>query len=294
MAEGLYGLIPPLITPFTKNGEVYIEGLREVLEFISGYVHGLFLCGSYGSGPLMTVEQRKKVVEIVIGNLPRDLKVVVHVGSPDTLTSVALAKHAEDVGAYAVASVPPYYYRHEERVVKEHFWHLLRAVSIPVYAYNNPCYVGYSIKPSLLRELKDMGVKGVKDSSFDILNFMNYKRECGEDFDVVVGTEALMLPSYVLGARAFVPGLANHFPEVVRELFDACERGDWNRARELQYRVLALRDLTRSVGTSIVGAYVILRLRGIDAGYPRLPFMMPSESEIMMLKGRLEALGIEL
>lgn len=294
MVANLYGLIPPLITPFDKEGNIYSEGVRNILEFISDYIHGLFLCGSYGSGPLMTLEQRKEVVEVVMDNLPRDLKVIVHVGSPDTQTSIALAKHAEDVGVYAVASVPPYYYKHRKKEVKEHFQHLLRAVDIPVYVYNNPKYVGYAIDPYLLRELKDIGVRGVKDSSFDVLNFMNYRRACGKDFDIVVGTEALMLPSYVVGARAFIPGLANHFPEVVKELFDACESRDWSKAQKLQYKVVALRDVTHSVGSSIVGAYTILRLRGVDVGYPKLPFTLPGEDEILELRRKLREIGIEL
>lgn len=294
MTEKLYGLIPPLITPFTKDGGIYEEAVQGILEFISDYIHGLFLCGSYGSGPLMTVEQRKRMVEVVVNNLARDLKIVVHVGSTDTYTSVILAKHAEDLGADAVASVPPYYYKHKDNAVKEHFRQLLNAVNIPVYVYNNPKTVGYAIQPSLLHELEELGVRGVKDSSFDILNYMNYKRTCSENFDIVVGTEALMLPSYVMGARAFIPGLANYFPEIVKELFDACEKGDWNIARELQYRILAIREIAHSAGSSIAGVHVILKLRGIDAGYPKLPFTLPSENKIKEIEKRLSELGVRL
>jgi len=294
MVYKLHGIIPPLITPFTKDGQVYEKGIENILEFICDHINGLFLCGSYGSGPLMSAEQRKKVVEICMRYLSRSVKVIVHVGSTDTLTSIALAKHAEDVGADAVASVPPYYYKHSGEAVKEHFKRLLEAVDIPVYVYNNPKTVGYAISPTLLRELEEMGVRGVKDSSFDILNFMNYKRACSSDFDVVVGTEALMLPSYILGARAFIPGLGNHFPEVVRELFDACEKGDWERARNLQYKVLALREITHSAGSSIAGVHAILKLRGVDAGYPRLPFTLPSEDRINEIKRKLVKLGVRL
>ncbi len=294
MTEKLYGLIPPLITPFTKDGEIYEEAVQRILEFISDYIHGLFLCGSYGSGPLMTIEQRKKMVEITMNSLPRDLKIIVHVGSTDTYTSVTLAKHAEDLGVDAIASVPPYYYKHRDNAVKEHFRRLLNAVDIPVYVYNNPKTVGYAIQPLLLHELENMGVKGVKDSSFDILNFMNYKRACSEDFDIVVGTEALMLPSYIMGARAFIPGLANYFPEIVRELFDTCEKGDWSKARELQYKVLTIRDIAHSAGSSIAGVHVILKLRGIDAGYPKLPFTLPDEYKIKEIERKLSELGIEL
>ncbi len=294
MSEKLYGLYPPMITPFTKNGEVDRDAMENLLEFICDYVHGLFLCGSYGSGPLMSIDQRKKVLEYVIDRMPRDLKIIVHVGATSTDTSVTLAKHAEELGVYAVASVPPYYYKHEEKAVITHFRHLVTAVDIPVYAYNNPRTVGYPLTPDLLNKLKELGVSGVKDSSFDLLNYLNCKIVCGDDFDVVIGTESLLLPAYVLGARAFIPGLANHFPEIVKNLFDACVSGDWDKARELQFKVMVLRNITHEIGPSIVGVHAILKLRGVYSGYPKLPFELPEESVIEEAKRKIEDLGIKL
>ncbi len=294
MGDKLFGLIPPLLTPFTKRGEVDTSALKRLIDFVSSWVHGLFICGTYGQGPLMSIRQRKKVAETVIEYVKSGLKIIVHVGATDTFTAVELARHASDIGAYAVACVPPYYYKHREEFVIEHYRKLVSAVSIPVYVYNNPGTVGYSISPQLLSRLEEMGVCGVKDSSFDMINYMDYVRFTSDDFDVVLGTEALLLPGYVLGARAFIAGMSNYYPELVMELFKACESGEWTRARELQYRVLKIREIAHSAGSSIAGSYVILKLRGVDVGYPLPPILLPPEEKIIEMKEKLVNEGMDI
>jgi len=292
--KGLYGVIPPLITPFKVDGGLDIDALREILKFICKYVDGLFVCGTYGSGPMMSIGERKRVVEEVMNNVSGRVEVIVHVGATNTQSAVDLARHAQDVGAARVASVPPYYYRYRDEYVIEYFKHLVDAVDVPVYLYNNPGTVGYAISPQLLSKLEGVGVRGVKDSSFDVLNFMNYKRVCSEGFDVVAGTEALMLPLYVLGARAFIAGMSNYLPELVRELFKCLEEGRWMEAEKLQYRVVEVREIVHSAGASIVGVHTILNLRGIRSGYPRSPFKMPSSEKVKEIKSKLLDLGVEL
>ena len=67
MTREAIGIIPPLTTPFDEDGNVYEEGLRRLVDFqIEKGVHGLFICGTYGSGPIMTVAQRQQVAEIVV------------------------------------------------------------------------------------------------------------------------------------------------------------------------------------------------------------------------------------
>ena len=87
MTKELYGIIPPLTTPFTADGDVYEKGLREFVDFqIDKGSHGLFICGTYGSGPIMTLEERKKVHEIVVDQAQDRVTIVAHVGTTSTST----------------------------------------------------------------------------------------------------------------------------------------------------------------------------------------------------------------
>ncbi|MFI5341718.1 MAG: dihydrodipicolinate synthase family protein, partial [Candidatus Methylomirabilales bacterium] len=82
MIERLQGVIPPLVTPFTKKDDTLDEpSLRAIVRFLRPHVHGLFVCGTYGGGPLMSLEERCRVLEIVKEEAGSELTVTVHVGS---------------------------------------------------------------------------------------------------------------------------------------------------------------------------------------------------------------------
>ena len=287
----LEGVIPPMITPFDSNGEIDEKALRKVVDFLSKNVHGLFLCGTYGSGPLMSVEQRKKVVEITIDEVRGKIPVIVHVGAASTDASIELAKHAEKTGAVCVASVPPYYYRPSERDIIYHYERLVKAISIPVYVYNNPKTVGYGISSELMSKIADVGVQGVKDSSFDMMVFAEFQRKLGNrGFDIVMGTEALFLLASVLGAKAFIPGLGNAFPEICVELYEACMKRNYENAWEVQKRVNRVRDVMKIAGATIVSVYEMLKMRGIDPGLPKSPFRLVDEATREHMKKELQEL----
>jgi len=288
----MYGVVPPLVTAFKENGEIDRDAQRIIVSFLKEQVHGLFVCGSYGSGPLMNVEERKKVFEITAKEVDGRIPVIAHVGTTNLRDSIALAQHAEKFGADRIASVPPYYYHHTEESIIHFYSELVKSVKIPVYIYNNPKTVGYGVDEKLILKLAEVGVKGVKDSSFDIMMLANYLRKTPEDFDVVPGTEAMWLSAAALGARAFIPGLGNAFPEICVELFEAGINGDLKRCREIQKKVNSLRDVMYSAGSTIVAVYTMLEFRGVVKAYPRSPFIQMGADRKNQFKEKLIELGV--
>lgn len=290
----LHGVIPPAITPFKEDGQVDLETFERLVEFWSRHVQGLFVCGTYGSGPLLAAEERKQVAEAAIRAARGRFPIIVHVGSTATATSVDLARHAESAGAVAVAAVPPYYYSHQDEAVKRHFGALVKAVSLPVYVYNNPKTVGYAVSPTLLAQLADLGVRGVKDSSFDVLYYSEIRAAVGvPGFDFVAGSEALMLACWLAGARAFIAGLANCLPEPVGTLYDLLARGRYEPAAKQQEAVRRLRGLLQR-GGSIPMVHAVLGIRGIASGFPRAPFQSAPEGLIAETRLALEKTGLRL
>ena len=100
----MYGVVPPMITPFRETGEVDFEGLHTLVDYLSGEVDGLFINGSYGAGVMMTEEERRAVTEKTIETAAGRVPVVAHIGTADSYSAARLAKHAAEVGAAAVAS----------------------------------------------------------------------------------------------------------------------------------------------------------------------------------------------
>lgn len=286
------GVITALITPFNESGEVYEGGLRRLLKFqVEKGVRGLFICGTYGSGPLMTINQRKRVAEITVEEVGGRADVIVHVGALNIDTVLELARHAQDVGADAVASVPPFYYAYDREALLTFYKQLVTAVDIPVFVYNNPARTGVTITPELLRELADIGVAGVKDSSFDLVKFLESMLEVGRgDFIFIIGTEALMLPALMAGARGSISGLSNVYPEPVTELFNMVIDGRYVDAVKKQLEVIKLRHIMHMAPT-VPLCYELLRMRGVDVGYPKPPFRRVKPGELEGVRRRLAELG---
>lgn len=281
-----------MITPFTSEGQVDVVALEQVIEFLVPTVDGLFVCGTYGSGPLMNLEQRKQVAEICVKRVAGRIPVIVQVGTPDTASAVELARAAEEAGADAVASVAPYYFHHTYEGLKSYFQALIHGVQIPVYAYNNPTASGNSLSPKLIRELADEGLAGLKDSSFDMVTFYGFARAlAGKPFNLIVGTEALAYPALKAGAAGIVSGVANVYPEVVKQLADAVTAGRDQEALELQYKVLSLRE-TIKLGPTVPICHAILEMRGVTAGVPKAP-MHPITPELRdQVAARLREIGV--
>jgi len=291
---GIEGIIPPVLTAFDKSGNVDEKAQREIISFLVDKVQGFYPCGTYGSGPLMDEAERKRVAEVIIDEVAGRVPVIVHVGGASVKLVVELAKHAERAGATAVAAVPPIYYGFKPPEVERYFRALVDAVSIPVFVYNNPSTTGVSISADFLDRVADLGVRGVKDSSFDIILFSAYLRTVKRrDFIPIVGTEALILPAVQMGAHGSVSGLANAIPEPVASLFRAVRAGDMEKARKLQMEVSTLRDVMHWA-PPLPMIQSVLRARGVNAGYPRLPFVLPDEDLTAKAMSEFKKMGIQV
>ena len=289
------GIIPPLTTPFTADGRIYEEGLRQLVDFqIEKGSHGLFVCGTYGSGPLMTVEERMKVLEIVCDQAGGRITVIAHVGTASTRQSAGLARHAENTGVDCIAAIPPYYYHHDERGVTAYFRSLVESVQLPVYVYNNPKTSGVAITPGLLRRLADVGVAGVKDSAFSYIDFTHFilAMEDRPEFRLIAGTEGIALPAWMAGAKGCVSGLANAFPEIMIDLWNLFEAGNYVEASRLQLKVNKARQILHIPSSTNAAIYHVLHERGIDAGYPRPPILPVEEDKGAAMVAAFREIGM--
>ncbi len=291
----LYGVVPPMITPFKENGDVDFEALKILVHFLRDRVDGLFVCGSYGSGPLMNLEERKEVASQSIKFSADRLPVIVHTGAASSREAAELSKHAVGIGAAAISAVAPYYFHHNSEGVIEYYREILSAVpaGFPVYVYHNPRFSGYEIDMKTMSKLADMGIAGVKDATFDIAKFSAY-RSClaPRGFDVVLGTESMWLSARSLGAEAFIPGLANAFPELCTQLHREGMNDDFSRCRQTQFLVNKIRDLMYLAGSTQQAVYAMLSIRGIVHCVPRSPFLAASVSVQNELKRSLGELGV--
>ncbi|MGM0603372.1 MAG: dihydrodipicolinate synthase family protein [Bacillota bacterium] len=282
------GVVPPMITPFKENGDLDEKGLESLVDFLSEEVDGLFITGSYGSGALMNIEERKKVAEISYKVSNGRIPIITMVGTTNTKESIELAKHSEEIGTSAIAAVGPYYYEHNQEDLIMFYEDLINSVDIPVYLYNNPKFQGYEIELETLKTLKKKGLAGIKDATFDILTHATYHRVLkDENFDIVLGTEAMWASARALGCEAFIPGLANAFPEINEKMYKEGMAGKVGACRETQFIVNELRDVMYLARSTQLAVYAMLEIRGIIKAYPRAPFIPATDKEKAAIKKEL-------
>ncbi len=239
----LSGVVPPLVTPFDRHGEVDRSSLAALCDYlIAAGVHGLYPCGSFGECALLTTREREAVAKTTIQAAAGRVPVYVHVGAASTAETVALARHAAAAGADGVGAVTPYYYTYTDDDLRRHYLQLAEAVApLPVYLYSLPSHAHHVISATLADDLSRRAdnIVGIKDSggSADSLRELR----AIPNFSVISGIDGLALTGLRLGCDGMVAGNANAAPGVFVALWNAWYAGDVDAAQRAQERIEAVR-----------------------------------------------------
>jgi dihydrodipicolinate synthase/N-acetylneuraminate lyase len=274
------GSLVPNVTMFDHDGNLDIEKTKWHMGWMFDKgVDGLFLTGSYGSGPLMSVEERIEVFKaakaVAAGYSGKVL--IGHVGCIDTRSTITLAQAAEQIGLDVVGAVPPFYYKHSEDLIIEFYKDLVQSTSLPVFAYNNPETSRFTFTLNTVRKLQEIGLAGMKDSPLSVgfLTRVFYEtRLSNKNFQVILGTSTGWLPFYYMGVRAMIGGMNNWAPEIMTAMTKATQEGDQERSEILYVKMMDLSakmHFTDSTLASLMGLYA----RGYDSGFPRKPMRLP-------------------
>ncbi|MFI1093240.1 dihydrodipicolinate synthase family protein [Streptomyces sp. NPDC020917] len=238
-----HGVIPPLCTPLTDDGEVDTASLERLTGFLlDAGVHGLFVGGSTGEVAQLTDEDRDTALRTVVATAAGQVPVLA--GAIDTGTRRVLrhARRAQALGADAVVVTAPFYVGVGDAEVRAHYETLHAALELPVVAYDIPANVGFKLPPAVVGELAQAKViAAVKDSSGDLEGFQKaLDGAAGSGAACLTGSETLADLAMARGADGIVPGLGNVDPHGYVRLYDAARTGDFAAARAEQRRLAAL------------------------------------------------------
>ena len=218
--QRLHGAIAAAVTPLTEGARsLDPDSFGPLVGFLAaGGVDGLLACGTTGEGVLMTVRERRLVTEAFLAVRPEGFQVAVHAGAQTTRDTVALAAHALEVGADAVAVIAPPYFPLGSRELFEHLRSAADACDpLPFYVYEFAARSGYAIPVDVVQQLRrEQGnVAGMKvsDTPFDAI-----EPYLLDGMDVFVGSEPLVRAAMERGAVGAVSGLASAWPDVVASL----------------------------------------------------------------------------
>ena len=290
------GVLLPIITPFDDRVRVDEEMMRQLVDFhINAGVQGLFVLGSTGQGPAMTIEERKQAAAIALDQAKKRIPVVIHVGTADAWSTTDLAEHAAARGADAVAIVPPYYYSdHTEYEIIAHYKAVHKAVSLPIYIYENPKYSGISIPPGFALRMKEQvpALKGIK-VAYGQGALLEYVRLL-PDVSIFTGNADLfgLVP---FGLAGMINPPTSFVPELCVALFKALDSKDYLAAVEAQKRVDAAARIvaSRLRKWGRVPLQEVYRMRGFAVQrFPKWDTEQMPKEEIAKFERELRDAGI--
>jgi dihydrodipicolinate synthase/N-acetylneuraminate lyase len=214
------GAFAAALTPLSEGGARLDEAAFAPYTawLADGGVDGILALGTTGEGILLTAGERRRATELFVESAAGRLAVAVHCGAQTTAETSALAAHAAETGADAVAVIAPPYFPLDERALEAHFAAAAAACApLPFYVYEFAARSGYAVPVAVVERLRDRSpnLRGLKVSDKPWENVEPYLLE---SLDIFIGAESLVARGLAVGAAGTVSGLGSVFPEVIAAL----------------------------------------------------------------------------
>lgn len=288
MKDKFTGIFPALLTPFKINGDINENSLRKLVRLnIEKGVSGFYVGGSTAEAFLMSLDERKKALEIVVGETHNEATVIAHVGTMATAHSLELAHHAESVGVDAISAVAPFYYKYTFDEIKTYYLDIVNSVDVPMIIYNFPNFSGVTLSADNARELLEhQNIIGIKHTSNDFFALERFKRIC-EDIIVFNGFDEMFLSGLIAGADGGIGSTYNYMAEKFIEMQRLFNKGEIEKARKIQQTVNTIIDAMIPMGV-MQAEKAILSIMGIEMGECRKPFRPITKEQNEQLKQLVE------
>ena len=284
-----HGIIVASSLPFREDLEIDHEAYAADVAWLAEQgCDGVAPNGSLGEYQSLSWQERDAVVATAIDAAPEGFTVMPGVGAYSGRESLRHAQVARDLGAQAVMALPPNAYRADERAILEHF-ELIASAGLPVTAYNNPLDTKIDLTPRLLAKLHHEGlVVGVKEFSGDVRRCYELA-ELAPGMDLIIGTDDSVLEVGLCGAKGWVAGFSQVFPQATRTLYEASVAGDVAAALPLYrdlHALLRWDTKTEFVQAIKIGQEMIGRAPHARCRPPRQPLLPEQEAEVRSLVQR--------
>lgn len=285
----LQGIYPATVTPFDGEGAYDPEAMRRIVRHqLEAGVHGFYLCGGTGEGLLLTREERQTVLEDVLDEVQGRAGVIAHIGAFQTTETIALARHASEVGVDAIAALPPaYFYKPDERALVRYYTAVAEVAEVPLLIYNIPQRTGITMTRDLFEQLLEVeNIVGMKDSSGDVFALSLFLN--GDQKPLIFeGEDTVLSAGLMAGACGGIGATYNMMPQLFVELWNGFQAGALEEVARIQSRINQLIDALIVVDL-FGGLKQTLAWMGLECGVPRTPNRPLTAEETEKLRRSLE------
>jgi 4-hydroxy-tetrahydrodipicolinate synthase len=266
------GIFPALVTPF-KNGAVDEEVYRQLIRHLLPDVDGVVPCGTTGEFSYMTLDERKRAIEICLDEVNGQVPVLAGTGGQSTRETLVLTEFARDAGATGALVVAPYFLKPSFNEVYDHY-RAIDKLGFPISLYNIPQCAGthyhWWTAEGMITDLEN--VVGIKDSSGDMPFMEALLEKIRGQVSIFVGHDEVVQAALAAGADGAILASANLIPDLWQKVYRATQEGRLAEAQEWQHKVQKLvRIVVRCSSTQAVKEG--LGMMGLPVGDSRHPIM---------------------
>ncbi len=286
-------VLTAMISPFSKDEELDIEGAQVLAKWLVEQGNeGLVIAGTTGESPTLTHEEQINLITAVVEAV--DVPVIAGAGSNDTKAAVELTESCTEVGASGILTVTPYYNRPSQQGLLAHFSAVAESTDLPVMLYDIPVRSGRKIDTSTILQLADEveNIVALKDAAGDVGETARLIAAAPEGFEVYSGEDSLTLSLLSVGAVGTV-SVASHWstPETT-ELMKSFFAGDFNRAVEVNRRLIPSYDFeSGDLTPNPIPTKAMMKILNLPGGDCRLPMGPEPEWLAEKARGILSGLG---
>jgi 4-hydroxy-tetrahydrodipicolinate synthase len=292
MVKARFGrVITAMVTPFTDDLSVDVdEAQRLARHLVSHGSEGIVVAGSTGEGATLTDDEKITLFRAIKDAVGSDGSVIAGTGTYSTEHSIHLTREAEKAGVDGVLVVTPYYNRPPQDALLEHFKAVADSSNLPVLLYDIPLRSAIKIEvDTILRAAEHPNIVGIKDACNDISATTLLAAQAPEGFEIYSGNDDQTLAYQAVGAVGVIAVPSHVMGELLLEQFDAFERGDIARAREIQF--LERRVHAAFCTNNPISIKAAVNMIGFKVGRPRPPLRPASADEETKIRQALSEVG---
>jgi 2-dehydro-3-deoxy-D-pentonate aldolase len=294
----LRGIFTPNIVPLDARGEINEPELRRYTDWLIEHgVHGLYPNGSTGEFTRFTVEERRRIIEIMADQARGRVPILAGAAEANVRETIRACEFYHELGVRAVAIVSPYYYKLSPPAVYAYFREIGRNTPVDVTLYNIPMFASPIDVPTVQRLSEEFErIVAIKDSSGDLphmIRMIAAVRPNRPDFAFLTGWDAALMPMLLVGCDGGTNATSGVVPEITRKLYDLTLAGRLDEARELQYKVVKLFDTMMYTADFPEGFRAALSLRGFEPGPGRQPLSEGQQLELSAVRDAMQCLLAE-
>ena len=295
MSEPQFGrLITAMITPFDENRDIDLKRTDEfVNRLIEGGTDSIIVCGTTGESPTVFYPQKIEVIRRVIEAAAGRVPVIANVGDNCTADTIDFAADVSKLGVDGFMCVVPYYNKPPQEGLYQHFKAIAESTDLPIILYNIPgrCVINMKAETTLRLARDCENIVAIKEASGDIEQVKAIVEGAPEGFVVYSGDDSFTFDLMKAGGVGVISTISNVATMRMKEIVDACAAGDWDRAKQLNDRLLPLMDgLFETTNPILVKE--ALAIDGFPVGGVRLPLIDATPEQSAKLAATMRAVGV--